>query len=197
MERGVVHLQSGRPAEAIEAFRAAEPLLATRKGDLAFLQNNRAIALKEEGRWEASLEALEESRRIAEAAGMVRGQAYALMNAADLLARMREFDRAEARCKEAERVARGLDDPVIISACQANRGLVAKGRGDPKKALSLYKESLRLLGREARVSRANREVEMSAVLGEMGETDRAQELRNRAADVLGEDRVEALLRELP
>ncbi|MEE9173555.1 MAG: tetratricopeptide repeat protein [Thermoplasmata archaeon] len=197
MEIGVVHLQGGRPAEAIEAFRAAEPLLATRKGDLAYLQNNLAIALKEEGRWEASLEALEDSRRIAEGAGMVRGQAYALMNAADLLARMREFDRAEARCEEAERVARGLDDPIMISACQANRGLIAKGRGDPKEALSLYEESLRVLGREARVSRANREVEMSAVLGEMGETDRAQKLRNRAADVLGEERVEALLRELP
>ncbi|MFQ5919037.1 MAG: tetratricopeptide repeat protein [Thermoplasmata archaeon] len=197
METGIVHLQGGRAAEAIEAFRAAEPLLATRKEDLSYLHNNLAIALKEQGRWEESLAALEASRRYAEGAGMIRGQAYALANAADLLARMREFDRAEARCEEAERLARGLDDPVMISACRANRGLVAKGRGKPKEALALYRESLRLLGPEAAVSRANREVEMSAVLDEMGDTALALELREGAARVLGEERVEALLKELP
>ncbi len=197
MEIGIVHLQGGRLAGAIKAFRAAEPFLAPRKEDLSYLHNNLAIALKEEGRWGESLEALEASQRYAEGAGMVRAQAYALANAADLLARMREFDQAEARCKEAERVARGLDDPVMISACRANLGLVAKGRGKPKEALSLYQESLRLLGPEATVSRANREVEMSAVLAEMGEATRAQELREHAARVLGEERVEALLEELP
>lgn len=197
METGIVHLQEGRAAEAIEAFRATEPLLAARKEDLAYLYNNLAVALKEEGRWGEGLEALEASRRFAEGAGMVRAQAYALANAADLLARTGELDRAEARCEEAETVARGLDDPVMTSACRANRGLIAKSRGDPEAARSLYEESLRLLGKEGAVSRAHREVEMSAVLAELGETGRSQELREHAAQVLGEERVEALLRQLP
>ncbi len=197
METGIVYLQEGRAAEAIQAFRATEPLLAARKEDLAYLYNNLAVALKEEGRWEEGLEALEESRRFAEGAGMVRAQAYALANAADLLARMGEFDRAETRCKEAEQVAQGLDDPVMISACRANRGLIARGRGHLEEARSLYEESLQLLGTEGTVSRANREVEMSAVLEELGENGRGEELREKAARVLGEERVEALLRQLP
>ncbi|MFQ5552824.1 MAG: hypothetical protein ACE5EW_03810, partial [Thermoplasmata archaeon] len=197
METGIVYLQEGRTAEAVEAFQAAEPLLAARKEDLAYLHNNLAIALKEEGRWEESLEALLTSRRLAEGAGMVRGEAYALVNSADLLARMGKFDRAEARCAEAERLADGLDDPVMISACRANRGLVARGRGELVEAHALYKESLRLLGPQATISRANREVEMSAVLRELGETARARELQKHAEEILGEERVEALLRQLP
>jgi tetratricopeptide (TPR) repeat protein len=197
METGIVYLQEGRVGEAIETFRATEPLLAARKEDLAYLYNNLAVAFKEEGQWEEGLEALEESRRFAEGAGMVRAQAYALANAADLQARMGQFDRALARCVEAERLARGLDDPVMTSACRANRGLIARGRGDLEEARSLYEESLQLLGTEAAISRANREVEMSAVLEDLGESGRGEELREKAARVLGEERVEALLRQLP
>jgi hypothetical protein len=85
----------------------------------------------------------------------------------------------------------------MTSACRANRGLIARGRGDLEEARSLYEESLQLLGTEATISRANREVEMSAVLEELGESGRGEELREKAARVLGEERVEALLRQLP
>jgi hypothetical protein len=38
---------------------------------------------------------------------------------------------------------------------------------------------------------------MSAVFDELGDADRAQEFRDRAARVLGEERVDALLKEIP
>ncbi|MFQ6012473.1 MAG: tetratricopeptide repeat protein [Thermoplasmata archaeon] len=197
METGLVHLQQGRFEEAIREFQTAAPHFATSKGDTALLQNNLAIAHKEAGRPEESLRALEASRRFAEAAGMVRPQAYALLNAADLLARLERLEEAEAQCDEAEALARGLEDPVMLSTCRANRGLIARGRGDLADALALYEESLETLPQEATVSRAHREVEMSDVLARVGERDRAAALREKARGVLGADRVEALLRQLP
>ncbi len=185
MEMGVIHLQSRNPAEAVPWFKLAMPHSSTRKVDAAYVYNNLGIAYSELKKVEESLKAFEESVRLAEEAGMLRAEGYALVNASDLLAEKGQIERALDYCQRSFRIFSQLGDPVMISACYANRAKATRVKGDLVAAEKLYEESFKALdGTNAPYSLATRWLEASELYEQMGEPGRAEEFRSRAMEVL-------------
>ncbi|MFQ5838696.1 MAG: tetratricopeptide repeat protein [Thermoplasmata archaeon] len=189
MEVGIIQLQAGRPEEAVEWFQRSMPILSARKEDSAYLHNNLGIAHSKLSRPQEALMAFEESVRLAEEAGMVRAQGYALANASDLYIDFGQLDRALEYCEKSLHIFGRLRDPVMISACHANRAKAERARGRLREAERLYRESLRALeGTRAPYSLAARWLEISDLYEEMGEEKEAHEYRSKALNVLREDR---------
>lgn len=184
MEMGVLQLQAREPDEAVAWFRRAEPLLAPRREDSAYLQNNLGIAHRERGDLRAAEEAFDTSVRLAEAAGLVRAEAHALANLADLYVVLEDLDRAEAACRESLETFRRLQDPLMIATCMANQAKVEGARDRFEEALALYEEglaTLRPVG--APYTEASILEEMAGLSRRMGDARRAEAFQQTAREL--------------
>lgn len=187
MEMGVIELQGERPEEAVRWFLDSASLLAPSRVDSAYLHNNLGIAYSRLARPEEALEAFEVSIKLAEEAGMVRAEAYALSNASDLYAERGQVDTALGYCDRSLQIFRRLQDPVMVSACYANQAKAERSRGNLAAAEALYSDSLRALeGTRAPYSLAARWLEFSDLYEELGEDHKSQELRSKALAVMKE-----------
>ncbi len=187
MEMGVIELQKERPEEAVGWFLDSASHLAASRVDSAYLHNNLGIAYSKLARPEEALDAFEMSIKLAEEAGMVRAEGYALSNASDLYAERGQVDVALGYCDRSLQIFTRLQDPVMVSACYANQAKAERSRGNLVAAEALYSDSLRALeGIRAPYSLATRWLEFSDLYEELGEESKSQELRSKALQVMRE-----------
>ncbi len=187
MEMGIAELQADNPEAAARWFHDAAPLLASSLVDSAYLYNNLGIAYSKLSQQEEALKAFEESLELAEKAGMVRAEGYALSNAADLYIERGQVETALDYCDRSLQIFEDLEDPVMISACYANRAKAERSRGNLEKAENLYQDSLRALeGTRAPYSLAARWLEFSDLYQELGERSKSEKLRSKALAVMRE-----------
>ncbi len=188
MEIGVIELQAERLKEAVRWFRDSTPLLAASRVDSAYLYNNLGIVYSKLAKPQEALDAFEESLRLAEEAGMVRAEGYALSNASDLYTERGQVDRALDYCNRSLQIFERLEDPVMVSACKANQAKAERSRGNLEEAEALYHDSLRALeGIRAPYSLATRWLEFSDLYEELGESSKSRELRSRALALMKEN----------
>jgi tetratricopeptide (TPR) repeat protein/DNA-binding MarR family transcriptional regulator len=180
MELGIVALGSGEGGEAREALGDALRVLEGDPVEEPRVRVNLAVAARMQGDLEGALEHLEIAAEMAGDLGQMRTGAYALSNAADVHLALGDVGKAEEACLLAERWARALQDPVMLSLLKANQGEAAAHRGDGEATKAYFEESLALLEDvEAPKSLAARLGAYADAMESLGDAATADELRRR------------------
>jgi tetratricopeptide (TPR) repeat protein len=143
LERGWTFFRLGRNRESVEALEAGLQTAAGRRDPVVgqiLLQLARAKV--EEGRFEESLEHAIEAEPIFEAAGDLRGLAFARRVLGDAYTKLERYDEASEALRRGLEMATRIGHAEEVGACLINLGLLEIQRKNPEVAASHYKRAI-------------------------------------------------------
>ncbi len=143
---GWAHLRQSRVQEALVAFEHSLRLCqgSGSREQEAWALNNLGVAYLRLGEAEKAIDAHRASLVIRREVGLRREEGRSLHNIAEVMVTQGHWRQADKHLRDAEAIAREVEDPIGLSYVMFTRGQWEKAQGRLDQALTAYRQSLAL-----------------------------------------------------
>lgn len=182
MEKAIILLGKGNHTQPLELLDSAEMIFRRENSqvDLMRCGINQGIVLSAKGNKDEAVDVLDMSLDLAEKTGLDRLRAYAMANLTDLLNELEDYQRSAEMARTAADIFRVLDEPLMLAASLYNLGTAQIRLGEKDEGMSNKDKAITIIEKNGLLSsRTSWLEEYTALLEEMGETEKAKAIRRK------------------